>query len=35
MKPIPSEEGKTVSSTNTAGANLKCLRQLIMGALKL
>lgn len=35
MAPIPNEIGQPIKSTNTIGANLKNLRQLIMGALKL
>lgn len=35
MALIPNEKGKLITSTNTIGANLKNLRQLIMGALKL
>lgn len=35
MAVIPNERGQIITSTNTIGANLKNLRQLIMGALKL
>lgn len=35
MAVIPNERGQLITSTNTIGANLKNLRQLIMGALKL
>lgn len=35
MQLISNEEGKAICSINTIGSNLKCLRQLIMGALKL
>jgi hypothetical protein len=35
MTLVHNEEGKSICSINTVGSNLKCLRQLIMGALKL
>lgn len=35
MKLMANEQKKVICSTHTIGANLKCLRQLVMGALKL